>query len=441
MISEYLSVRNKYHLNGFDWAMGTIDLLMKNSTCSGNASQIVFMLDAPPDEARVRDALGRFLRLFPVIHGRVSRHWTLAPYWKMPKTNAAWELPLTVTRLDASSSPPDILSVLAKHVNTPFRSEQDHLMFHLVYGRNEQCLALTFDHRLFDARGAESFMGLFQQYLVASNDTVADNITLIRDHDLKDWKDKFLAGKVVNRKVIALSKEPVRALPVSMSGSMRGFRFRLISFDREETKRITNTAYDEAGYLMVMPYLFSRVFEAMHRLYEKLNAAPGCYVVPVSTDMRRSKNIKEELFFNQNSMFFFQIRPADLADRKQLISAIRGQFYEQMQERFPEKLMEAASLMRIAPLPVLDRLFRLPMQGKIASFCFSHVSKDSFASEDLLGAKIVNMFHMPRTPMPPGIGVFFNTYAGRLNATISCLDGLFKEEELDMLERDLRGNL
>src|SRR5512143_53355 len=151
MISEYLSVRNKYYLNGFDWAMGTIDLIMKNSTCSGNASQIVFMLDAPPDEAHVRDSLGRFLRLFPVIHGRVSRHWTLTPYWKMPDDDEGHPLPLTVTRLDASSQHGGLLSVLAAHVNRPFESEHHHLMFHLVYGEGEQCFALTFDHRLFDA--------------------------------------------------------------------------------------------------------------------------------------------------------------------------------------------------------------------------------------------------------------------------------------------------
>ena len=441
MISEYLSVRNKYYLNGFDWAMGTIDQIMKNSTCSGNASQIVFMLDTPPDESKVRDSLGKFLRLFPVIHGRVSRHWTLTPYWKMPDADAGNPLPLTVTRLDAAPEDHGLLSVLTTHVNRPFENEHHHLMFHLVYGPGEQCFALTFDHRLFDARGAESFMNLFQQYLATGNESVAENITLTRDYDLKDWKDKFLSGQVVNRKVIALSKEPVRALPVSLNGSARGFRFRIISFDQEETKRITNAAYDEAGYLMVMPYLFSRVIEGLHRLYEKLNAGPGTYVVPVSTDMRRAKNIKEELFFNHNSMFFFQIRPEDVSDRKQLLGVIKGQVYEQMQNRFPEKLMEAAVLSRIAPLPVLVRLFRLPIQGKIASFCFSHVSKDSFVSEDLLGARIINMFHMPRTPMPPGIGVFFNTYAGRLNATISCLDGLFSEDDLDGLERDLRGSI
>ncbi len=201
------------------------------------------------------------------------------------------------------------------------------------------------------------------------------------------------------------------------------------------------TAYDEAGYLMIMPYIFSRVIEGMHRLFEKRGIPAGAYVVPVSTDLRRVKDIREQLFFNHNSMFFFQVNSDDVADRRRLIGSIRGQLYDQTQKRFPENLMAAAALVRIAPLPLIRRVLLLPMEGKIASFCFSHVSKDSFVSADLLGVKIVNMFHMPRTPVPPGVGVFFNTYGGRLNATISCLDGLFTDEELDTLERDLRCSL
>ena len=441
MISEYLSVKNKYYLSGFDWVMGTIDLIMKNATCAGNSSQIVFMLDAPPDEAFVRESLRRFLRFFPVINGRVSRHWTLTPYWKIPNGPREHPLPLTVTRLDGASRDRDLLSVLTRSINTPFTGSDEHLAFHLVYGMSEQCFAMTFDHRLFDARGAEAFVGLLQRYLAANSDDVVGNIRLIQDYDLSGWKNKFLAGQVVNRKVRSLSGEPVRAVPVSLSSSSRGFRFRIIAFNEEETKRITNNAYDEAGYLMIMPYLFSRVIQGLHRLFEGRGAAPGAYVVPVSTDMRRAKDIREELFFNQNSMFFFQIKPEDVGDRKRLITVIRSQLYEQTQNRFPEKLAAAGALTRIAPLPLLERIFHLPMEGKIASFCFSHVSKDAFVSADLLGAKIVNLFHMPRTPVPPGIGVFFNSYSRRLNATISCLDGLFGDEELESLERDLRCSL
>jgi hypothetical protein len=323
-------------------------------------------------------------------------------------------------------------------INTPFGSPRRHLAFHLVYGKNEQCFALTFDHRLFDARGAESFIGLLQQFLASNDAGIAGPVRLTQGYDLSRWKDKFLAGQLVQRKVMAISKEPMRSIPVNLDHSGRRFRYRIISFDREETKRITETAYDQAGYLMIMPYLFSRVIDGMHRIFEQRGVAAGAYVIPVSTDIRRARDIREQLFFNHNSMFFFQIRPEDLRDRGRLLGALKGQLYDMMRVKFPEKLMAASALMRIAPLLLIERILHLPLDGRIASFCFSHVSKDAFVSHDLFGSRITNMFHMPRTPVPPGVGVFFSTYAGRLNGTISCLEGVLSETELDGLERDLR---
>lgn len=442
MVREYFSVKNKYYLNGFDWVMGVMDLIMKNTTCAGNASQIALMLDAPLDEAAVRDALRRFLRLYPVIRGSVSRHYTLTPYWKMPKGNAEPPVPLTVTRISEGSADQSVLDALTRHINTPFADKHQHLAFHLVYGKGEQCLALTFDHRLFDARGAEFFMALFQRYLSGKDgDTFFQNVSLTQDFDLREWKQKFLAGQTVNRRIVALTKDRVRAFPLAQNGERPGFSYRIISFDRDETARIIERAYAEAGYLMIMPYLFARVAESMHRIFERRGVKSGAYVVPASTDLRRAKDIREELFFNRNSMFFFQVKPEDAADPKRTIASLKEQMYQQVQVRFPEKLMAASSLMRIFPLPFMHAVFHLPLQGKIASYCFSHVSKDSFASTDFAGSRITNLFHMPRTPVPPGIGVFFNSFHGRLNATISCLANVFTEEEIGTLEGDLRSSL
>jgi hypothetical protein len=442
MISDYLSVKNKYYLSGFDWVMGVIDLIMKRTTCAGNASQVVFMLDAPPDEAAFCDALRRFLREFPIVGGSVSRHYTLTPYWKMPKGGVEPPVPLTVTRLDGESAGKGLLDALTAFINTPFSNKHEHLAFHLVYGKNEQCLAVTFDHRLFDARGAESFVSLFQQFLSGDDKTrIAEKVRLTQGFDLSGWKQKFLAGQTVNRRIVTLTKDQVRAVPISMNGKRPGFRYRIVSFDREEAEKIVGRAYGEAGYLMIMPYLFSRVAESMHRLFEGRGVKTGAYVVPVSTDLRRAKDIRDELFFNHTSMFFFQVKPEDALDRKKLLAGIKEQLYQQIQVKFPEKLMAASSLMRIAPLPLLNLTFHLPLQGKIASYCFSHVSKDSLASSEIMGTRITNVFHMPRTPVPPGIGVFFNSYRGRLNGTISWLDGQFTEEEMVQVEQDLKCSL
>lgn len=442
MLRDYLSLKNKYYLNGFDWVMGVIDTIMRTTTGAGNASQVVFMLDTPPDEERFTAALRRFLALFPVIGGSVSRHYVLTPYWKMPRDGAPPPAAITVTRLAEDGSERSLHDLLTRCINTPFATKHEHLAFHLIYGRGEQCVAMTFDHRLFDARGAESFMNLFQEYLAAGeDDSLAAGVRLTQGQGLRPWKDKFLAGQAVNRKMIALSKETIRALPVSLARSERGFRYRIVAFDREESERIYDRAYEQAGYLMIMPYLFAHVFRTIHQVFVARGVSGSAYIVPASTDLRQGKDICQSLFFNHNSMFFFQVKVDELAELQTLATTIREQMYAQVQSRFPQNLMAASSLTRIAPLPLMRRLFHLPMQGKIASFCFSHVSKCSYSSHDLMDARIINVFHMPRMPVPPGIGIFFNSFDGRLNASISWLEGTFTEAEVDRIESELRGNL
>lgn len=439
MLLRYLSCKNKYYLNGFDWVMGVIDRIMRHTTCAGNASQVVFMLDSPPDEEKFRAALQRFLAHFPVISGTISRHYTLTPYWKMPRKALPAPAPLTVTRLEGDET--DLMVPLTRFINTPFRNEREHLAFHLVYGKDAQCLALTFDHRLLDARGAEAFMGLFQEFLTSGEDpAVAARVNLLQGFDLSQWKAKFLAGQAVNRRIIALSQQVMRALPIQVGGRP-GFRYRILSFDAEETARITKTAYSEAGYLMIMPYLFARVFQALHPVFEERRAEGTAYVVPVSTDVRQAKDIREQLFFNHHSMFFFQVDAEEVADLKRLIARLKAEMYAQVQSRFPQNLMAASALTRIMPLALMRRIFHLPLQGKIASFCFSHVSKCSYASHDLMGTRIINVFHTPRMPVPPGVGIFFNVFGGRLNATISWLDGTLTDEEVEGVAARLRSSL
>lgn len=439
---DYLSLKNKYYLNGFDWVMGVIDSIMRRTTGAGNASQVVFMLDTPPDEERFIAALRRFLALFPVLGGSVSRHYTLTPFWKIPKDGAPPPVVISVTRLAQSGNGAALHDVLTGFINTPFAGQHEHLAFHLVYGQGEQCVAMTFDHRLFDARGAESFMNLFQEYLTAGEDAgLAAGVRLTQPLDLREWRQKFLAGQAVNRRIIALSKETIRALPVSLAKSERGFRYRIVSFDQEESTAILDRAYTTAGYLMIMPYLFAHVFRALHQVFLARGIAGDAYIVPASTDLRQVKDIRQALFFNHNSMFFFRIKPEDIADMARLTGSIKEQMYEQVQSRFPQNLMTASSLTRVAPLGLMNRIFHLPLQGKIASFCFSHVSKCSYSSHDLMTSRIVNVFHMPRMPVPPGIGIFFNSFDGRLNASITWLEGTFTAAEVDFIETELRNNL
>jgi hypothetical protein len=185
----------------------------------------------------------------------------------------------------------------------------------------------------------------------------------------------------------------------------------------------------------------SVAIRAMHELFESRGLSADSYIIPVSVDTRSSQDIKQELFFNYASMFLFQIHIDMLNDGKALINEIKRQMYEQVQSSLPQNLLKASLLLRIAPLSLLRKIFLLPFGGKFASFYFSHIGKCSYQYPEFMGAKINNIFHMPRVPTPPGIGIFFNSFNGQMNAVISWLDGLISDDEILALENSLRSGL
>ena len=431
------SSKNKLYLSGCDWVIGALDYLMKKNTCAGNMSQVVLVLDRAIARTEMQDCLGRFLNEFPVAHGSVSRDINLCPCWRIPEKA---EGNLNFTSYNCLSEG-DLLTLLGKCVNKPFKDDSEHLAFHLINIENQKsCLAMTFDHRLFDARGAESFLGLFQQYLKNGDDSeIAHGILLTAPAHLSEWIKKFLAGRNVNRKIIAMSKNPPDTLPLP-PGKENHFKFKLISFTLQETQIVYDNAYKEAGYLIEMPFLMAAVMQAVNELFRNRGLPSGSYLASASIDMRTDEDIKKELFFNHVSYLFFQTQANTIYDRKRLINSIKMQMYEQVKAGIPRDIMEASHLTRIAPLPFLKKIIDVPLKGKIATFIFSHVSKNPLSPE-IMGTGIENVFHMPRVPSPPGLGFFSNYYNGRLNLVISYLDGLISNEEVNMMGKGIRENL
>ncbi len=432
-----LSKRKRY-LSGHDWAINTLDYMMKSLTCSGNMSQIVLMLDGHLDEGELRSRLNRFSERFPVLEGTVARDFKLTPYWKIP-SSARRDVALQVTRIQESFSLDALFARLEDNANSRFSDDKEHVAFHyFTDGASQSTLAMTFDHRLFDARGAESLLDLIQQNTDEQN-PVGD-VFFNSSMALTQWKKKFLAGRNVNRKIIALSKSTPKAFPFP-PGRGRGFKYRLLGFDKQETAEIYDRAYRESGYLMESPFFLAAITRVIHGLLSLKSDTGTSYVIPVTTDLRPGQEPLQEIFFNHISFLFYQIPLKDADDKNSLITAFKQQMYDQVKSGFPKDLSEASLLTRIAPLPVLAKLLYLPMKGRMATFAFSHLGKSAYQSDEFMGKKINNFFHMPRVPVPPGIGVFSNCHNGRLNLTLSWLDGLLTDNEVCTLAAGIRSEL
>jgi len=429
--------KRKRYLSGSDWVINTLDHMMKAVTCSGNMSQIVLLFNSLLDEQDLRNRLNRFVKQFPVLQGNVARDFKFTPYWKIPASMERY-ITLNVAYVEDVSSLKSLLPMLEKSANSSFRDNNEHIAFHLFSNSERSALALTFDHRIFDARGAESFLNLFQKSL--NENSPSGEITFTSSMALTQWMKKFMAGRNVNRRIIALSKSTPKSLPLQ-GGRDRGFKYRLMTFTDQETYAISDRMYREAGYLMESPFFLSVITQTMHEVFKNKYTAGSSYLIPVTIDLRPGLDPLQEVFFNHVSYLYYQIPVQTAEDLKGLITSFKQQMYDQVKSGYPKDLAEASLLTRIAPLPLLGKLLHIPLKGKMATFAFSHLGKSSYQFTEFMGNDIENIFHMPRVPAPPGLGFFSNYYNNRLNLVISYLDGLLIDEEVSMLETGIRKRL
>ena len=453
------------YLSGLDWVIASLDRAMKNRGSAGHSSQIVMVLDSIPDEAALRAGLAEFAGNFPVLRGRVARNWlNLAPYWETTAGRASPTLRVHGADGPVGGDQSALGDELEEIANARFENDWEHLAFDLVRGNDGKALfIMRFDHRLFDARGA----GLYLEYLgrfLGGNRMPPDPGPRATEapSGLTGWVKKFAAGKTVNRRMIALSGTPSRRLPelralaeptqalrpqrraqrnVAPGRPRVMARFLPVTFDRATTARILDDAHARAGALMEMPYLLAAVIQSVHGLFAGKNIPGGGYVVPVTVDTRSPGDPVAEVFFNYASFLFFQAKDGDIPDRDALIRTIKGQMYDQVKEELPAKLAEVNYLMRIVPLSALGWLMNRFMGGRTWSFTFGYRGKPSYTSLQFMGAPVSGVFHLPRVPAPPGLGVFFDVFDGRMNAVLSWHDGVMDNGEARALVRDIAARL
>lgn len=419
----------KRYLTGIDWVINSIDYLGKSQSGIGNVSEVIMELQGQPDGWILQEALRGFLQKFPLINGLPSRDLNLCPYWKVFPQKKMLPFRVNVKHLEDYASP---LLLLERQVNEPFRDEREHLVFNFVRAGKRNLLGMTFDHRLLDARGAEAFLGLFQRYYQKE---AVPQIAFDEPPHLDRWQEKFKAGRQVNRFFLGLPRSNPRILP-SYPGS-RICKFKVIPFDVRQSSHIIESAYEQASYLMLMPFVLAKTVQAMHRIFEAKKVPGLSYLVPVSIDGRTQEKVHKELFFNHMSFFFFRIEAEAVENFEAILADIKEQMYEQVKTGLPDALRNATFLLRIAPLPLVNLFLRFMSRKHFASFSFSFVGS-AYNSPKFMDEEVQNIFHLPRVPNPPGIGIFFNQFNGSLNATLSYFDGILSEDEAERIVNDLK---
>lgn len=411
----------KRYLTGIDWIIHALDYTSRKKTGIGNTSQVVLELDGFLSEEALNERLKIIAREFPIVFGYPSRAINLCPYWKNSQKQG--EFRLNFHRLNSGSNFNDVMRIFSQEMDKPFSSQREHLLFNLIYQGKRSFLGIIFDHRLLEARGAEAFLDL-----LGGGSGLSLSASLHEPSHLNNWRDKFRAGREVNRVFLNLTEGRPRALEPVSDGI--GSEFQIINFNQERSLKINQDALSHAGYLMFMPYILSKSIVILHQLFEGRKTLPQDYLIPVSIDNRPNDLARREILFNHLSFFLFRITVQEAASFQSVLSSIKEQMYNQIKIRLPQAIKEASFLMRIAPLPIIDYILKVMSKGNPASFAFAFVGEGGYASSDFMKIPVKNIFHLPRVPSPPGLGIFFNQYQGNLNAVFSCARGLLSEDEI-----------
>lgn len=417
--------RKKRYLSGMDWIVATLNHMNHLKTGGSNASQVVLELNGVFDAAKFKLAVADVARLFPVLGGRIARCWNLAPYWKMPPAGDPATIPVEIRDVTGST----LHAALVQSVNACFSGPDSHLAFRLFrLSRDHHYLALRFDHCLLDAQGAEMLLDLLHCRMTGEDcsERIA-KLSFVEPPHLSEWMRKFEAGKQLIRMLLPLTKKMIPTLPRPSPLQGRIFRFEVIEFNERETESIMANADREAGFMMLMPYLLATSLASLDQVFKAGGRADGDYLVSVSVDLRTPDTAAARLFFNHMSFLFFTVPAAVAGDRRQTLVTFKQQMYEQIKSGFPGALAESSMLMRILPRSLLGRIMLKPLHGEFASFNFAFTGKGRYRHGKFMDADVVNLFHMPLVPVPPGLGVVFNQHGKRMNAALSYLDGIVEE--------------
>ncbi|MFO7667067.1 MAG: hypothetical protein R6V76_10640 [Desulfobacterales bacterium] len=421
--------KNKRYLTGIDWIIHVLNYMTLKETGAGFMSQVVFELDGNVNALQIESFISAFMKKFPVLNGHTSRDFNLAPYWKIPaeaKDNISFETIHCEDSDKKDASPDDVLTDLEKGINRPFKNRKEHVAFRHITKGEKSYVVMTFDHLVFDARNAEAFLNKFQEEF-SGRQYNGSRIYQEPAH-LSMWMDKFKAGQRVNRAFLHIADiVPPRVL--SIPSGKKAFKFKILTFNKKEAEAITENAFNQAGYLMLMPYALSVSISALHEIFAGRGFTSGNYIIPVSIDTRKKEEVMRQFFFSNVSFFLFKAE-AELAVRfPQLLKSVKEQMYNQVKADLPRDIRKASLLMRIAPPSLLGNLLKIYLKGQIASFSFSYVGETVYDSSYFMDNKIINMFHMPRVPVPPGIGIFFQKSKENLNVILSYIDGMLTSEE------------
>lgn len=423
----------RFYLNGIDWVVQGIQHKCQSVMGGDYQFLIISHLTGTPNADKLRACLQKLQEMFPLLSGKLRRNYlNLAPYWQAANKVIPKDI-LTVIQIDESDNMEQTCQGhLRIFLNTPFKCDMPKLAAMLLsLPDGSSRLALNFDHRLFDAAGGEQLIVILNDLWNGAEVNPSDFIP----HEgpwLNEWRHQFACGRTVNRAFIDIKKQGIPS--VLASNPIGSNRYALIHLDEAQFTSLVNRADIEAGPMMLTPYLVATIQEALHHIFSRRGNSNSTCICPMTVSLRQGRR-SDELFFNRWSIMpmYSSSESSHKKRRKEQVAL----FYTYIKTKLPYCLSKASLLCRPMPLPLIAKFSQKPFSSTAGTATIALLNQMEFDSPSLLGEELKDLYHVPRIPPSPGLGIFMNRRGSKLNVTLSWVDGIINDDELEILSSSI----
>ncbi|MBW1897888.1 MAG: hypothetical protein JRI61_02375 [Deltaproteobacteria bacterium] len=326
--------------------------------------------------------------------------------------------------------------------------EGEQIRFDLIYySRGGMEIVMTWVHALMDAHGAEQFLSMIGNPGVAekaieetsekSFPKRSQNSVAEKSNDEKKWPMAQKSFDHIDR----LALNP----PVSLFSRFHNFsksrqNYQVTFFSSEETKQILKLAKKTCGLFNESTYFAASTMCDLKDLYRSKSVKSNSYVLSMPVNLRK-KGTYLPVFSNQSTSLLYSFKEDELLDFKTVVKHFKSQTQDAVKNDLIKANVSVMELSRFLPTWFYIKKVKQAMKGEIASLIFANPGPVYSGLSDFMEEKVDYLHHLPMIVTPPGFGVLFYQFSGKLYITIVYTEGILSREEAEGFLNGIRIHL
>lgn len=416
-----------------DFFLAGLESFMVRSGQGKHWAVTALWLKEKPDAAALKQAWEQVHARHPMLGARLRRKWR---GWRL-----VWESegpvpapPISWQALSGQANETALIQerlrgfVFGQAITTP--------LFLEVFGdaaTGRHLVLLTWRHALMDGTG----VNLLLEKLAAPSDASPPPVPeATQESPALLYK---IARPLMNRLHAMTRAGCLSAWSKGLSESGGAPEFQLIQLNEEQSSRAAEKLRRLCGEFFQMPFYAAVAVRALRHLHESRGwVSPEIHLHLPAQGRKRSQDL---VFGGQFGTLPLFLESGALGTLESAVAHVQHCYKDALKQGLPQASEALMALARQMPVRWFIPMVRLQNRGQICSMFHSHTGAFLPGRTDFAGAAVENVCTIPSVSSPPGLGLFFSNYAGKISVTTSWRTGSLTADEVAAIRAGVSADL